>query len=338
MSRSKGTLDGWLGSSSSGSGKKRHDDHAGGGGRSNNNNNNNHRGKPNSRSSDAASERKAKLAALARETQMALEHIIPDLPKPFEPEQSERVFLSSLKPLTSAECPRRNPLKTRIHVVNDDSFNCAIRVSWSAPSDGGRVAVLNMASHANPGGGWLNGAMAQEEALCYRSSLSLSLHRRYYPWKQLQGLYSPDVVIIRSDMASGHKLYEHKPENYHYVSVLSIAALRCPYLKNITENTPGGAKQRQVFAKESDRTTTKDKMRLCLRMAARKGHRSLVLGALGCGAFRNPPEEVAHCWLEVLREEEFGGGWWDGIWFAIYDTKGEGNFGVFEKILDGQEI
>jgi uncharacterized protein (TIGR02452 family) len=64
----------------------------------------------------------------------------------------------------------------------------------------------------------------------------------------------------------------------------------------------------------------------------------LVLGALGCGAFRNPPEEVAICWLEVLQEEEFGGGWWDTIWFAIYDTRNEGNFEVFEKILGGQEI
>jgi uncharacterized protein (TIGR02452 family) len=151
------------------------------------------------------------------------------------------------------------------------------------------------------------------------------------------GLYSPDVVIIRSDMATGHKLYHHDPNNYSYVSALSIAALRCPALKTISENTPGGVKTRKVFAKD-DRTMTKDKMRLCIRMAARKGHRSLVLGALGCGAFRNPPEEVAICWLEVLQEEEFGGGWWDAIWFAIYDTRNEGNFEVFEKILGGQEI
>lgn len=82
----------------------------------------------------------------------------------------------------------------------------------------------------------------------------------------------------------------------------------------------------------------KDKIRLCLWMVVRKGYRLLVFGVLGCGVFRNLLEEVVYCWLEVLREEEFWGGWWDGIWFVIYDLKREGNFEVFEKILDGEEI
>jgi uncharacterized protein (TIGR02452 family) len=331
MSRSNGTLDGWLGSSSSG--QKRPGGGKNGAGKSGRSN-----AMQKSSSSDGGSKRREQLAATARETQMHLESIIPDLPMPFKPEESERVFLTSLKPLTSSECPRRNPAKIKILVINEDTLNAAVSMGAYAAADGGRVAVLNMASHANPGGGWLKGALAQEEALCYRSSLSLALHRRFYPWKQQMGLYSPDVVIIRSDMASGHKLYDQDPKNYSYVSVLSIAALRCPDLTTIQENTPGGVKTRKVFAKGADRTMTKDKMRLCLRMAARKGHRSLVLGALGCGAFRNPPEEVANCWLEVLREDEFGGGWWDGIWFAIFDTRNEGNFEVFQKVLGDQEI
>jgi hypothetical protein len=41
-----------------------------------------------------------------------------------------------------------------------------------------------------------------------------------------------------------------------------------------------------------------------LRLAAYSHHRSLVLGALGYGAlYGNPPEDVAHCGLEVVREE-----------------------------------
>ena len=83
---------------------------------------------------------------------------------------------------------------------------------------------------------------------------------------------------------------------------------------------------------------TKEKMRLCLRMAASRGHGLLVLGALGCGAFGNPPEEVAACWLEVLRDDEFGGGWWREIWFAVFDGRNEGNFEVFERVLGGQEV
>jgi len=40
----------------------------------------------------------------------------------------------------------------------------------------------------------------------------------------------------------------------------------------------------------------------------------------------------------VLREEEFAGGWFKKIWFAVFDRRNEGNFEVFEAALDGKEI
>ncbi|EXK87178.1 hypothetical protein FOQG_09440 [Fusarium oxysporum f. sp. raphani 54005] len=197
-----------------------------------------------------------------------------------------------------------------------------------------------MASHVSPGGGWLKGARAQEEALCYRSSLSLSLHRRYYPWRQRMGIYTPDVVIIRSDQETGHQLLMPtiQARNLPVVSVLSIAALRTPPVRKIMLNTPKGPVASETYANSADRDLTKLKMRLCLRMAARRNHGLLVLGALGCGAFRNPPKEVARCWLEVLKEPEFQGGWWEEVWFAVYDRRGEGNLEIFEEILGGVEV
>lgn len=81
-------------------------------------------------------------------------------------------------------------------------------------------------------------------------------------------------------------------------------------------------------------------MRLALRMAASHGKRSLVLGAFGCGVYANPPEDVAQCWLEVLQDDEFrlAGNWWRDVCFAIYDPKGEGNYDVFRRVLDGQKV
>mgnify|MGYP000199309063 CR=1 FL=1 len=35
------------------------------------------------------------------------------------------------------------------------------------------------------------------------------------------------------------------------------------------------------------------------------GHDSLVLGALGCGAFCNPPRHIARLFHEVMEEPEF---------------------------------
>ncbi|KAI6768183.1 hypothetical protein HG530_006192 [Fusarium avenaceum] len=280
------------------------------------------------------------LAATAKETRIALPNILSQLPN-IHASRSEALFYSKLPTLKAIDCPRRILSgKATIKIVNDDSFNAAISLASSKSPSSGRVAVLNMASHSSPGGGWLKGARAQEEALCYRSSLYLSLHRRYYPWKQRMGLYSPDVVIIRSDQDSGHNLLvpNVQPNDLPVVSVLSIAALRTPDTRNVVLNTPSGSVTEPTFARPGDRELTKLKMRLCLRMAAQRNHGLLVLGALGCGAFRNPPKEVARCWLEVLKEPEFQGGWWEEIWFAVFDKRGEGNLEIFEEILDGVEV
>jgi uncharacterized protein (TIGR02452 family) len=198
------------------------------------------------------------------------------------------------------------------------------------------VAVLNLASERHAGGGWQNGAMAQEEALCYRSSLYLSLHKTYYPLPSLSVIYSPSVLIIRSATSDGHTLYTQPASDLPVTSVISVAALRHPTL------TSDGKK----FKNEAQRAETKKKIRVSLRVAAKKGHTKLVLGALGCGVFSNPPTEVAVCFLEVFKEKEFQGGWWEDVVFAVMDNArsgeggkdGSGNFGQFYQVLDGQVV
>ena len=198
------------------------------------------------------------------------------------------------------------------------------------------VAVLNLASERHAGGGWQNGAMAQEEALCYRSSLYLSLHKSYYPLPSLSVIYSPSVLIIRSATSAGHTLYTAPASDLPVTSVISVAALRHPLL------TADGKK----FKDDGQRAETKRKIRVSLRVAASKGHTRLVLGALGCGVFANPPTEVAECFLEVFREKELQGGWWEDIVFAVMDNAkgndggkdGSGNFGQFYRVLHDQIV
>ncbi|KAI5462900.1 hypothetical protein BGZ63DRAFT_352773 [Mariannaea sp. PMI_226] len=280
------------------------------------------------------------LAEVAEETRRVLPDILKKLPH-IRADQSGAYLYENARRLRSLDCPRKTSSgRTRIKVFNEDSFNAAIRLRDSKGPASGRVAVLNLASHSSPGGGWLKGARAQEEALCYRSSLYLSLHKRYYPWRQRMGIYTPACVIIRSDMDSGHELLwpDVDAKDLPVVSVISIAALRKPPVDRIQIPTSDGMQEKRVFSRPSDRELTKTKMRLCLRMAAHQEHGLLVLGALGCGAFGNPPREVANCWLEVLKESEFQGGWWEDVWFAVYDKRNEGNFEIFEEILGDVEI
>jgi uncharacterized protein (TIGR02452 family) len=198
------------------------------------------------------------------------------------------------------------------------------------------VLVLNLASERHAGGGWQTGAMAQEESLCYRSSLYRSLRRSFYPLASLSVIYTPSVLIIRSATTHGHTLYTENAPDLPVTSVLSVAALRHPALTSDSA----------AFKTPAQRADTKRKIRLALRVAARQGHSKLVLGALGCGVFANPAADVARCFLEVFRETEFQGGWWEDVVFAVLDSKsgaeggrnGSGNFGRFYQGLHGRVV
>ncbi|KAI0441464.1 hypothetical protein F4803DRAFT_414512 [Xylaria telfairii] len=299
--------------------------------------------------SQATINRRAALRAIARETKAALPGILHQLPH-IEAETSEKVTIDQVPVLDPADCPRFTLSSdpecrgTHVKVFNEDTFNAAIRMAESLtdpaptqPERNQRIAAINLASDKNPGGGWLSGAMAQEEALCYRSSLALSLHAHYYPWTPTTGVYTRDVVIVRSSMRAGHDLLvpQTPAMQLPIVSVISVAAIRRPAIRKVFEN---GQYRRSVFKFPADRNLTKNKMRLTLRIAARQKHELLVLGAMGCGAFRNPEEEIAQCWSEVLDEAEFRGGWWREIWFAVLDTRNEGNFEVFDRVLGGRDF
>lgn len=250
------------------------------------------------------------------------------------------------------DCPS-HPEPATIKVVNEDTLNAAIQLINGRGADKPRPAILNFANYRTPGGGWQNGAIAQEEVLCYRSSLALSLDPRHYPLAMDEALYSPYVLVVRGDMPSGHLLLDDAPEALPVVSALTVAALYKPRVKtfvlrtkNADSDIPEDAaasgaeprREKHVFELDRDRGIAKAKMRLALRMAAANRHDLLVLGALGCGVFENPPEDVAHCWLEVLREDEFSGNWWRQIWFAVYDPKEEGNYEIFDRVLSGKQV
>lgn len=287
------------------------------------------------------------LIDVAKETKSVLPFILKDLPDIIA-DDSEMLSFDTVPQLQSEDCPRNG--KATIKVLNEDTFNAAIMLmdttsASNAPSGSqtslataaSRPAVLNLASDKLVGGGWTRGAMAQEEALCYRSSLSLSLKSSYYPWNAKQGLYTPDVVIIRSSLTEGHRLLAPATPaaKLPVVSVVSIAAIQNPKVSE-THTTAGN--KITIYANNGDRDLMKQKMRLALRIAASRGHDSLVLGALGCGAYNNPVGEVVTAWEQVLTEAEFSGGWWKEVWFAVLDSKDGPNFKAFKEGLDGLQI
>jgi uncharacterized protein (TIGR02452 family) len=237
-----------------------------------------------------------------------------------------------IAPLDQSFCPRFP--KTRVRVISSDTIDAALQLG-RGPSDK-PICILNMANAIHAGGGFTTGALAQEEVLCYRTSLHFTLKLRFYPLPDRAAVYSPTVLVIRDSLANGHKLLDCRdPRQLPVISVVSAAAIYQPSVacklcqpKELSHN---------FYARGEDRDLMKEKIRIILRTAIKNKHRKIVLGAFGCGAFRNPPKEVACLFADVLLEPEFSGGWWEDVVFAVLNQgfAGKMNFDWFERELAG---
>ena len=228
---------------------------------------------------------------------------------------------------------------TRFEVHNVDCLDEGLRLTRA----GYRPAVLNMASRSMPGGGVINGVGAQEETLFRRTNLFRSLYQftdalvpgrqlipvregeRYPLDRNFGGVYTPDALLFRESESAGYKLME-RPER---LSFIAVAGINRPEMKDATHLA------------DSMVEGTKNKIRTILRIGLRHGHDSLVLGALGCGAFRNPPSHIARLFHEVFDEPEFRNKY-RLVSFAILDDHNahrshnpEGNFLPFAREFGG---
>lgn len=214
-----------------------------------------------------------------------------------------------------------------VAVWNSDSIDAGKRLQ----DEGYNVAVLNLASHRNPGGGVMNGSAAQEESLFRRTNLFRSMYQfapyaeeyglkrsRYqYPLDRRNGgVYTPGATVIRDAQL---RLLA-KPYRLSFVAVPAVAH------PDLT---------RDGLLTDAMADLTRQKMRTIFRIAAHHGHDALVLGAFGCGAFRNPPRHIAQLFKEVMQETEFAGRF-RKIVFAILEDRNAprgGNLQPFRAVF-----
>lgn len=196
-----------------------------------------------------------------------------------------------------------NPgLEGRIEVTSEDVVTAARRLSSQ------NAVILNFASAKNVGGGWTGNARAQEESIMRSSALyaSVRTHLRYYQYNRNQSLLYSDNMIYSPNVPFFRDGRERLIDEPFQVSVITAPAVNAGAMNR--HNNHGETSQ--VYPVMLERC------RKILCCAIEHGHRTITLGAYGCGVFRLDPRRIAGIFHQLLIGEGLRG-YFDYILFPI---------------------
>jgi len=249
----------------------------------------------------------------------------------YSPNSSIKEWGSSAKPNQTRSSSTHISI---LHITTLDAARLLENVYRNNPSEGGKTGVLNFASATKPGGGFRNGADAQEESIARSSTLYTALQtdeaQHFYKLHTRENaenaaayyshamIYSPNINVFRDD--DGVWTYPFP------VDVLSCAAVNAGEVRKAL-NGPISTGLEVGIEKEMS-----ERMGRILFLFERRGVRNIILGTFGTGVFRNNVATVARIWAHLLLvpDARFKDSF-DRIIFAI---TGEETFADFQSAFD----
>lgn len=213
----------------------------------------------------------------------------------------------SSKPLASSPC--------KIALFQCDSLEGAILLENMGEEN---IMILNYASYKHPGGMFLKGSIAQEEALCHESILFEVLRdfqEKYYNINKRRlnrslythrALFSKDILFMRNGIQ-------------HEFSVLTCAAPNY-----------GSAKKYCNVHHNENYEVLKQRIDFMFKIAIQQNITNIVLGAWGCGVFKQDPNEVASLFMHFADKYKF---YFHNIVFAVPNSKNNDNYDAFFNVV-----
>ena len=197
-----------------------------------------------------------------------------------------------------------------VKVVNADTITTAMNMI----EEGLDPLVLNMASDIQPGGGVAKGSSAQEEDLFRCTNYALCTNKSLYPIGDDEVIVTDEVSIIKD------KDYNRLDE-YFELDFIAVAAIRRPPLE-YEDLEP-------QYMDIEDQQKMQDKIDAIFRYGIYQEKDSLLLGALGCGAFRNPPKVVKEMFQSAVDRYRSH---FRQITFAVLSNEHNPNYNIFKDI------
>ena len=198
--------------------------------------------------------------------------------------------------------------KSNIHFFDMDTIDCCLLHSPNA-------LVLNLADDLFPGGSVDVGSGAQEESLFRRTNYCASLKIDLYPIRKDEIIYSPEISVIKTSEKTSWEL----DTNLHKISFIACPGIKYP--ETIRNQTRLNKKDTKIL---------KRKIKLMIQTAIRFNYDTIIFGALGCGAWRNPIEHVAEIFREVLQKLD---GTLLNFYFAIMTTNNK-TIDIFKDVFN----
>lgn len=178
-----------------------------------------------------------------------------------------------------------------ISIINNTVINTIIDMRGKEKKD--NIIALNFASAKNPGGGFRNGANAQEESIVRASALYKCLMRNseFYEYHRLQNsplytnrmIYSPDVPIFRNDEGC-----------------LLLNPIKCSFITSPAVNA--NLARKRGISEEVIKKVMDDRIDKILTLTLEKIPKIIILGAFGCGVFGNNPDIIAKIFASNIRK------------------------------------
>jgi len=206
-----------------------------------------------------------------------------------------------------------------IFVWDTDSVSAAFICRRNLDINPKKAAILNFASYKNPGGMFINGSFAQEEALCHASNL-------YNILSAFNGYYEENKKNLNRGMYTNRAIYS--PNVLFFDPEQS---LRTPIPFDVlTCAAPNFSVARRYgrFTKGENSLALRLRIRFILSIMSENQVDTTILGALGCGVFAQDPYEVATIFKEELQ--------FIPIPKVVFAIPGGKNLEAFRKVFNNE--
>ncbi len=171
---------------------------------------------------------------------------------------------------------QRSPFSVREHLVKCDTITAVLM------HPGKRCMALNFANANCPGGAYILGGNAQEEALCRASLL-------FYTIRTSTDYYLRNQLHVLPNYTDGMILSRHVP----VIRDASGALLDTPMEADfITSPAVNRYFARLIMSRRKLDETMERRIAGIIRLAAKEHPEVLILGAYGCGQFGNKRADV----------------------------------------------